>query len=369
VKLELQNISKKVGAEDHLHPLELTLTSGLNVLLGPTLAGKTSLLRLLAGLDKPTTGRVVLDGQDVTGVRVQKRSVAFVYQQFINYPSLTVFENIASPLRVRGGLSRAQLEERVQRAATMMRIERFLGRLPAELSGGQQQRTAIARALVKEADVLLMDEPLVNLDYKLREELRLEMRSIFSARDAIVVYATTEPYEALLLGGTVSVLDKGRLLQSGPTLKVYHRPSSQRVGEVFSDPPINLLGATVEGGQLRLESGVSFPLPRHMQALGPGPYHLGLRAGHAGLSPAQGEVAVPATVELAEISGSETFVHLGIPEVGQRQPTHVVAQLEGVHPFSVGQSVTLHLDPERLFAFDPGGQLRAAPARGDAAPA
>ncbi len=372
MKLELQGVSKRVGAESYLYPLELTLTTGLNVLLGPTLAGKTSLMRLIAGLDKPTTGRVVLNGQDVTGVRVQKRSVAFVYQQFINYPSLSVFDNIASPLRVRGGLSRAQIAERVQRAATMMRIDPFLGRLPAELSGGQQQRTAIARALVKEADVLLMDEPLVNLDYKLREELRLEMRSIFSSRDAIVVYATTEPYEALLLGGTVSVLDKGQVLQSGSTLEVYHHPDSQRVGEVFSDPPINLLGATVEGSQLRLESGVTFPLPRHMQALGPGPYRLGLRAGHAGLSPAHGEVAVPATVELAEISGSETFLHLGIagvPGVGQGAPTHVVAQLGGVHPFSVGQDVTLHLNPKRLFAFDPGGRLRAAPERGVAAPA
>ncbi len=364
MKLELQNVSKKVGADDHLYPLELTLTSGLNVLLGPTLAGKTSLMRLIAGLDKPTTGRVLLNSQDVTGVRVQRRSVAFVYQQFINYPSLTVFENIASPLRVRGGFSRAEIEERVQRAAMMMRIDRFLGRLPAELSGGQQQRTAIARALIKEADVLLMDEPPVNLDYKLREELRSEMRSIFSARDAIVVYATTEPYEALLLGGTVGVLDKGNVLQSGPTLEVYHHPVSQRVGEVFSDPPINLLSAIVEGDQLRLEAGVAFPLPRHMQALEPGPYRLGLRASHTGLSPAHDKVAVPATVELAEISGSETFVHM---TVGCEAQMHVVAQLGGVHPLSIGQPVTFYFTPERLFAFEPDGQLRAAPERGSVA--
>ncbi len=388
LKLELHNVSKKVGAETHLYPLELTLSSGLNVLLGPTLAGKTSLLRLLAGLDRPITGRVLLDAKDVTGVRVQKRSVAFVYQQFINYPSLTVFENIASPLRVRGGFSRAQIEERVQGAAATMRIEPFLQRLPAQLSGGQQQRTAIARALVKEADILLMDEPLVNLDYKLREELRLEMRSIFASRDAIVVYATTEPYEALLLGGTVSVLDQGRVLQSGPTLGVYHRPVSQRVGEVFSDPPMNLLTATVEGDQLRL-FGVSCSLPPHMQTLAPGPYRLGLRAGHAGLSGrttaadtsafTDDAVEVPATVELAEISGSETFVHLGVSPGASAKtrpsaasgdglaPTHVVAQLSGVHPFSAGQNVTLQLNPKRLFAFDPAGTLAAAPERGVAA--
>ncbi len=378
MKLELENVSKKVGLETHLYPLELTLTSGLNVLLGPTLAGKTSLLRLLAGLDRPTTGRVLLDGKDVTGVRVQKRSVAFVYQQFINYPSLTVFENIASPLRVHGGLSRAQITEKVQGAAATMRIEPFLERLPAQLSGGQQQRTAIARALVKEADVLLMDEPLVNLDYKLREELRLEMRSIFSARDAIVVYATTEPYEALLLGGTVSVLDQGRVLQSGPTLRVYHQPALQRVGEVFSDPPMNLLDATVAAGQVQF-SGLSFSLPTHMQALNPGSYRLGLRASHTGLSTSGAEgaaniVNIPATVNLAEISGSETFVHLeltkssGAPDTTTEVArTHVVAQLGGVHPLRAGQSVNLRIDPKRLFVFDPAGTLRAAPERGVAA--
>ncbi len=359
MKLELQNVSKKVGVDTHLYPLELTLTSGLNVLLGPTLAGKTSLMRLVAGLDKPGTGHVILDGQDMTGVKVQRRSVAFVYQQFINYPSLSVFENIASPLRVKGGLSKAQLTERVHEAARLMRIEPFLKRLPAELSGGQQQRTAIARALVKEADILLMDEPLVNLDYKLREELRVEMKNIFSSRDAIVMYATTEPYEALLLGGVTTVLDEGRVLQSGPTLEAYHRPVSQRVGEVFSDPPMNMLAGTVAAGELRLEAGPTLPLPRHMHALPVGDYRIGLRASHAGLLRAlPDDVEVPATVELSEISGSETFVHMSLSN-----HAHVVAQLEGVHPVAAGEQVSLHLNPKRLFVFDTAGQLQAAPER------
>lgn len=376
MRLELQGVSRSVGGENYLYPLDLTLESGLNVLLGPTLAGKTSLMRLLAGLDKPTAGRVASDGQDVTGVPVRQRSVAFVYQQFINYPSLSVFENIASPLRVRGGLSRQEIRDRVEGVAEAMRLTPLLKRLPAELSGGQQQRTAIARALVKEADVLLLDEPLVNLDYKLREELRDELRGLLSARGAVVVYATTEPYEALLLGGHVCVLDRGQVLQSGPTLSVYHRPASQRVGEVFSDPPMNLLGAEVEGGSLRLESGPRFPLPSHMRTLPPGPYRLGLRATHAGLAATSGSVAVPATVELAEISGSETFVHLdvagdvasnvagNVAGGGSGQGTaHVVAQLGGVRSFGVGERVTLHLEPERLFAFDTAGVLQAAPNR------
>ncbi len=364
VKLELRSVSRSVGGDDYLYPLDLALSSGLNVLLGPTLAGKTSLMRLLAGLDQPTAGRVLLDGKDVTGVPVRQRSVAFVYQQFINYPSLSVFENIASPLRVRGGLSRKEIRDRVEGVAATMRITPLLNRLPAELSGGQQQRTAIARALAKEADVLLLDEPLVNLDYKLREELRDELRGLFNTRQAVVVYATTEPYEALLLGGQVCVLDQGRVLQSGPTLNVYHRPASRRVGEVFSDPPMNLLAAAVEGGNLRLESGPHFPLPRHMQGLTPGAYNLGLRATHAGLAPTPGSVAVPATVELAEISGSETFVHMNVSgDKGVGEAAHVVAQLGGVRSFGVGERVTLHLEPERLFAFDRAGTLQAAPDR------
>ncbi|CAN5727373.1 ABC transporter ATP-binding protein [soil metagenome] len=364
MQLVLDNLSKRVGQETHLYPMSLTFQSGLNVLLGQTRAGKTSLMRLMAGLDRPTTGRILVDGDDVTKRPLQKRSVAFVYQQFINYPSLTVFENIASPLRVRGGLSAAELKQKVQDAAETMHIGELLGRLPAELSGGQQQRTAIARALVKEADLLLMDEPLVNLDYKLREQLRTEMRNIFAERDATVVYATTEPQEALLLGGRTVVLDQGRLLQTGETLQVYHRPASQRVGEVFSDPPMNLLTARLEGATAVVSDTLTFPVPEHMRGLAAGSYRLGVRANHLGFS-ATGEhaVAVPGSVELAEISGSETFVHVDHRE-GSEQAFRAVAQLEGVHKFDYGQQVTLFLDPKNLYAFDPQGDLAAAPQRG-----
>jgi glycerol transport system ATP-binding protein len=357
MKLELSGVSKKVGGEAHLYDMSLGLESGLNVLLGPTLAGKTSLMRLMAGLDKPATGSVTMNGQDVTKANPRKRSVAFVYQQFINYPSLTVFENIASPLRVEG-IAREEINKRVNEVAEILHLEPFLNRLPVALSGGQQQRTALARALVKKADLLLLDEPLVNLDYKLREELREELRDIFAQRDAIVVYATTEPLEALMLGGRTAVMDKGQLLQFGSTLEVYHTPDSRRVGEVFSDPPMNLLPMKVEGGQVVVSSQIRFPLPEHMKSLSSGAYSLGLRVNHLGMSQrSNADVKIPASVALAEINGSETYLH------AEHSGVRVVSQIEGVHQFDLGQAVTLYLDPKRLYAFADSGQLVAAPTR------
>src|SRR6201994_2780622 len=242
MSVTLEHVSRSVDGIPPTRDGSLTLEKGtLSVLLGPTLSGKTSIMRLLAGLDKPTTGKVLVDGKDVTGVDVRRRSVAMVYQQFINYPSLTVYENIASPLRVQGR-PRAEIEKRVADAAKLLRLEPYLTRTPLQLSGGQQQRTAIARALVKGADLVLLDEPLANLDYKLREELRTELSRIFEASGAIFVYATTEPSEALLLGGRTICMWEGGILQAGETTKVYRHPDTLRVAQVFSDPPLNIVG-------------------------------------------------------------------------------------------------------------------------------
>src|SRR6201984_574528 len=242
------HVTRVVDGAETIRDVSLTLEKGtLSVLLGPTLAGKTSIMRLLAGLDKPTTGRVLVDGKDVTGLDVRQRSVAMVYQQFINYPSLTVYENIASPLRVQGK-PRAEIDLRVREAAKLLKLEPYLNRTPLQLSGGQQQRTAIARALVKGADLVLLDETLANLDYKLREELRTELPRIFEASGAIFVYATTEPSEALLLGGRTICMWEGQVLQAGENAQVYRRPESLRVAQLFSDPPLNLAEVTKHDG-------------------------------------------------------------------------------------------------------------------------
>jgi len=354
--VSLQNVTRAVDGIPTIRDVSLTLERGtLSVLLGPTLSGKTSIMRLLAGLDKPTTGRVLVDGKDVTGFDVRQRSVAMVYQQFINYPSLSVYENIASPLRVQGK-PRAEIEARVQEAAKLLKLEPYLQRMPLQLSGGQQQRTAIARALVKGADLVLLDEPLANLDYKLREELRTELPRIFEASGAIFVYATTEPSEALLLGGDTVCMWEGQVLQVGSTPKVYRHPETMRVAQVFSDPPLNIVGIEKQNGSVQYAGGISAPASGLYAGLGDGAYRVGFRAHQLEVANGiAGRHAFSATVTVTEITGSESFVHL------HRDDSNWVAVLQGIHEYPPGHVLDAALDPNNVFVFDPAGRLVAAP--------
>ena len=355
MNLTLDNVSKSVGAAAFVSSVSMTLASGsLNVLLGATLAGKTTLMRLMAGLDAPSSGRILFNGKDVTGLDVRHRNVAMVYQQFINYPAMTVYENIASPLRVRG-LASAELDKKVREAAKLLRLEPMLERLPLQLSGGQQQRTAIARALVKGADLVLMDEPLANLDYKLREELREELPRIFEATGAIFVYATTEPSEALMLGGSTATLWQGRVTQFGRTSEVYRAPADVLSAGVFSDPPLNTCAAQVKGGDTRIDGSDTggaglFP------GLSDGTYTLGFRAHQLYLErPAAHAMRFPATVRVVEITGSESFVH--VEAAGHRW----VALAPGVRRYEPGAKIDVHLDARELFAFAADGRTAYAP--------
>ncbi|KQX85082.1 ABC transporter ATP-binding protein [Variovorax sp. Root473] len=352
MQLTLERVTKKVGAHTWLYEQSIAPKSGaVTVLLGATQAGKTSLMRLMAGLDTPSTGRVLVDGKDVTGTPVRERNVAMVYQQFINYPSLKVFDNIASPLKLRG---ESNIDARVKALADKLHIGMFLGRLPAELSGGQQQRVALARALAKNAPLMLLDEPLVNLDYKLREGLREELTQLFATGDSTVIYATTEPGEALLLGGYTAVMDAGELLQYGPTAEVFHAPQSLRVARAFSDPPMNLLAGTAAAGRVQLAGGpaLALALPDSVS----GTVTVGLRASALNVDAGEGDIALPGKVELAEISGSDTFVHVETA-VGE-----LVAQLTGVHRFELGASITLYFSASQAYVFDASEKLALAPA-------
>jgi glycerol transport system ATP-binding protein len=356
VSLVLDGIALTVGADVVISGVSLVLERGtMNVLLGPTQAGKTTLMRIMAGLDRPSAGRLILDGKDVTGVPVRLRSVAMVYQQFVNYPTLTVYENIASPLRV-ARLASDEIDARVTQAAELLRLEGLLQRMPAELSGGQQQRTAIARALVKRADVVLLDEPLANLDYKLREELREQLPRIFAESNAILVYATTEPAEALLLGGNTATVWEGRVTQHGPTPDVYRRPQNIAAARVFSDPPLNELPVEKRGAAIVTKTGRQLPAVGVLANLPDGHYRVGFRCDDATLgATASSVLSFPGTVSVTELSGSESFVHVDVG-VGTW-----VCLIRGVHDWQPGATVEFHVNMRGAFVFDAAGNLAAAP--------
>jgi len=353
--LELRNVTKVVGAAEHIRDVSLTLQHGsLNVLLGPTLSGKTSLMRLMAGLDAPTSGSIWFDGRDVTGMPVQKRNIAMVYQQFINYPAMSVYENIASPLRV-AGVDKAKIDEEVRRAATLLKLTPYLDRLPLNLSGGQQQRTALARAIVKNASLVLLDEPLANLDYKLREELREELPKLFAAAGTIFVYATTEPHEALLLGGNTATLSQGRITQFGPTIEVFRKPADLVTAKTFSDPPLNTIVLEKKAGHFLLDGGVNLPVPAGLAGIADASYTIGFQPHHLSLErPNAAAVPVRAKVSITEITGSESFVHLDFADVRWVMLTH------GIRHFEQDEQVEIFIDPRHIMVFDAAGQAVVA---------
>ena len=358
--MRLDTVSFKSGARSWLYPLDMQLAPGqINPLLGATRSGKTTLLRIMAGLERPTTGRVLDGDRDLTRVPVRERSVAMVYQQFINYPSLSVRENIASPLRV-AGRSAAETASVVDELAGLLHLSDLLSRLPGELSGGQQQRVALARALAKGADVLLLDEPLANLDYKLREELREELPRLFARQRTTVVYATTDPQEALQLGGTTHVLVEGRLVQSGPTLQLFHEPATLDVAKAFSDPPLNLIDARIDPARgAMLQTGKVLPLSARaleLAASSTGAVTLGLRPHRLALRPGAGtDARFEGRVELAEVGGSETYLHVATDGLS------LVAQVAGVHRLALGSPCTLYFDTADLYGFDAAGATLFGP--------
>lgn len=356
MQLQLENVCKKVGKDFHIRDVSLTLEAGtLNILLGPTLSGKTSLMRLMAGLDQPTSGRILVNGEDVTGVPVQKRNVAMVYQQFINYPNLTVYENIASPLRI-AKTPQNVIDQKVREMAELLKLTPMLKRSPQELSGGQQQRTALARALVKGAQLVLLDEPLANLDYKLREELREEFPKIFASTGSIFVYATTEPSEALLLGGNTAPLHQGRVTQFGETIRVFRRPQNLITAQTFSDPPLNILPVTKLNNTLLFKSHVEMPLVGRLPELPDADYTIAFRPNHLAIARrSESHIGVKAKVAVTEITGSESYIHVDV--AGLRW----VVLAHGIHNIDIETTIEVFLDPSTFYVFDKDQNLVVTP--------
>ena len=351
--IELKNVTKHIGAEVHIYDTSIRFAeTGFNVLLGETRAGKTTLIKLIAGLERPTSGEIWIKDRNVTGLSPQKRNVSLVHQFFVNYPNMTVFENIASPLRV-AGVGKKERQRRVEEAAELMRLTPMLKRRPSELSGGQQQRTALARAIVKDSDVVLFDEPLANLDYKLREELRDELPRLLAGRGAIVVYATSEPHEGLLLGGHTAAMKDGRITQFGETSTVFRKPNDLDTARVFSDPPINAASVTKLGSEIRLD-GSRWSAPSSLASAPDGEYTLGLHP-HI-VTPVRESadaVQVQGKIVVTELSGFESIAHF------RRGNEDWVSQAQGVHAFEVGETHDFYFDPSRGLYFGADGRLVA----------
>ena len=312
--LELAGVSKRFGALAALAGVELAVEAGeFLVVLGPTGAGKTTLLRTIAGLETPDTGSVRLFGRDAAALAPAERDVALVFQNFSLYPSSTVRENLAFPLRAPARrLAESEVDERVRWAARLLHVERLLDRPAKKLSGGEMQRVAIGRAIVRKPKLFLMDEPLNNLDAKLREELRVELRELARGLRTPVVWVTHDQAEALTMADRIALLVAGRIVQTGAPEDVYARPVSPLAARLLGAPPINVFDVVRKSGRWVTESGVELVAARadapERGTLGIRPEHLRLEGGSIEAVVLVAEDWGPERVLLARIGAHEVHV-------------------------------------------------------------
>ncbi len=347
-RVTLSGIVKRHGTFTALHGIDLEIAPGeFFVLLGPSGSGKTTTLRILAGLEPHDAGRVLQDGVDVTERAPGERDVAMVFQSYALYPHMTVHENIAFPLRM-VGTAATEIENAVRDAAAKVHIEHLLDRRPGQLSGGQQQRCALARAIVRKPRLFLLDEPLSNLDAKLRVETRVELRKLQRALNVTTVYVTHDQEEAMTLADRIAVFMDGRIAQVGRPADIYSRPASVVVAGFIGSPPMNLLPAEVRGSAL-VVAGVTVPLGRDA---GPaGPVTLGLRPGAIKIAAS----GIPARIYLVEDLGDATILDL---HVGDK----LIKMRTGQRPdVREGDEIKLAFAAEAVHLFDPASGLRKAP--------
>jgi multiple sugar transport system ATP-binding protein len=327
---------------------DLTLEIGdgeLVVMVGPSGSGKSTVLRMIAGLEEVSAGTLRIGTQVANTLRPQERNVAMVFQDYALYPYLTARGNLEFPLKMRK-LTRAEREERIARTAGLLDIAALLDRLPKQMSGGQRQRVAMGRALVREPSVFLLDEPLSNLDAKLRVQVRAEIKDLQARTKTTMVYVTHDQVEAMTLGHRVAVLDKGRLRQIAPPRVLYDEPANAFVAGFIGNPPMNLFPARIEGTTLHLgEQGLPIAAGRARRT---GSVMAGVRPEAVSLAE-PGPSALRATVEHVEYLGHETLIHAAGGEV------RLIARVPGMHELATGTSVGLRLDPERIYVFDDAG--------------
>ncbi len=302
-QVEIRNLSKSYNAVQVIHGVDLHAGDGeFVVFVGPSGCGKSTLLRMIAGLETITAGEILIDGRSVNDVPAKDRDIAMVFQNYALYPHMSVADNMGFSLRLKG-VARAERMRRVQAAADILGLTPYLDRHPRQLSGGQRQRVAMGRAIVREPKVFLFDEPLSNLDAKLRVQMRSEIKSLHQRLGSTIVYVTHDQVEAMTMADKIVVLNSGRVEQIGAPLDLYDRPANLFVAGFIGSPSMNFIQGNIEGGAFRAADGTALPLPA-LPAPAQGPAVYGIRPEHFSLS----STGIPLTVEVVEPTGSETLV-------------------------------------------------------------
>ena len=340
--IKLDNLIKTYGTTEVLHGVNGEIEDGeFVVIVGPSGCGKSTLLRMIAGLETVTEGDVFIGERRVNDLEPAERDIAMVFQNYALYPHMSVRQNMAYGLKIRG-LAKSEINRRVEEAADILEIRDYLDRKPRQLSGGQRQRVAMGRAIVRDPQVFLFDEPLSNLDAKLRVQMRLEIRKLQKRLGVTSIYVTHDQVEAMTLGDRLMVLNGGYAEQFGTPIELYERPQTVFVAGFIGSPAMNFLDATVEGGEVVLENGARLP-----GGTGAGAVTLGLRPEHL-VADEAGPVRV--RVALSEKLGANTLIH-GVLEGTERD---MVVSLDGIRDIGEGTALGFSIPPGAMHLFDAG---------------
>nr|PZN39748.1 MAG: glycerol-3-phosphate ABC transporter ATP-binding protein [Bacillota bacterium] len=366
--LSLRNVVKRFGDHTVVKNFTLDIADGeFIVFVGPSGCGKSTTLRMIAGLEEITEGEIYIDGRLVNDVPPKDRDIAMVFQNYALYPHMNVYENMAFGLKLRK-YPKHEIDRRVKEAAEILGLKDLLHRRPKELSGGQRQRVALGRAIVRNPKVFLMDEPLSNLDAKLRVQMRTELAKLHQRLQTTTIYVTHDQVEAMTMGDRIVVMKDGEIQQVAPPRELYEAPANLFVAGFIGSPAMNFLRGRLaeKEGELVFDAGTfTIPLPRHLQAAarehGAREVILGVRPEHIEADPhfvqAHPEAAIRATIEVVEPLGAETFLYL---RAGEHSLT---ARVEGTHAFRDGDTITVAPRIEKVHLFDPQTEraIREAP--------